>query len=102
MAAQPIKVYATALWNAQKAVALKLAGTDIRRLPIEQRVVLILCDLSIALVIQGLVNANVFTDAAVQTKLNEVANSTYNTLPDRVPAPDPDAGTVPPDPDLGA
>jgi hypothetical protein len=102
MAAQPIKVYATALWNAQKAVATKIAGTDIRRLPIELRVVLILCDLSISLVIQGLVNAGIFTDAAVQAKLNEIAGSTYPTLPDRVPAPDPDSGYVPPDPDLGS
>ena len=75
---------------------------DIRRLPIELRVVLILCDLSISLVIQGLVNAGIFTDAAVQAKLNEIAGSTYPTLPDRVPAPDPDSGYVPPDPDLGS
>lgn len=99
--AQPLKVYANAIWQCQKAVALKLGGTDIRRLPIELRVTLILCDLAVGLVMQALVTANAVTDAAIQTKLNEIAGATYNRLPDVVPAADVDTGYQPPDPDLG-
>lgn len=99
---QPLKAYATAIWNCQKTVAMKLGGTDIRRLPIENRVTLILCDLAVALVMQALVSANAVTDAAIQSKLNDIANATYTQLPDNVPAADPDSGYVPPDPDLGA
>lgn len=102
MAAQPIKVYAMALWGAQKTIARKLSSTDIRQLPIELRVCLILVDITIALVVQALVNTGVVTDAQVQAKIAEITGSTYNRLPDIVLPPNEDTGYTPPDPDLGA
>lgn len=102
MAAQSIKVYAMGLWAAQKAVAAKLGNTDLRLLPIELRVTLIVVDLSLALVVQALVNAGIVTDAQVQAKIAEISGSTYNRLPDVVLPPDPDQGYTPPDPNLGA
>lgn len=99
--AQPLKVYATAIWNCQKVIALKLGEIDIRRLPIELRVTLVLCDLAVGLVMQALVNAGALTDAAIQTKLSEVASTDFAQLPDIVPAADVDTGYVPPDPNLG-
>jgi hypothetical protein len=102
MAAQPLKTYALALWGAQKTVAQAIGGVDIRVLPLQLRVVLVLTDLSVALVIQALVNAGIVTDAQVQAKLTEISTSTYKRLPDRLRAPDPEQGYDPPDPDLGA
>lgn len=102
MAAQPLKVYALSLWNTQKTVAQKIGGLDLRVLPLQLRVTLILVDLSVALVIQALVNAGIVTDAAVQAKLTEIGSAAYTRLADKVRAPDDEQGYVPPDPDLGA
>lgn len=99
---QPLKVYATAIWNCQKAVALKLGNLDLRVVPIELRITLILCDLAVGLVMQALVQANAVTDAAIQTKLDDIANATYTQLPSRVFPADPESGYVPSDPNLGA
>lgn len=100
--AQSVKAYTRALWAMQKTVALKLGGVDIRVLPLQLRVVLVLADLSTALVIQALVNAGTVTDAAVQSKLDSTAAADYPALPDDLRAPDPESGYDPPDPDLGA
>jgi hypothetical protein len=102
MAAQPIRTYALALWGAQKTIALKLSGTDIRRLPIELRVTLVLVDLSLALIIQALVNTGAITDAQVQAKMAEISGYNYTKLPDIIRAPNVDEGYEPPDPDLGS
>lgn len=102
MAAQPLKTYAMALWQAQKTVAQKVGGLDLRVLPLELRVTLILVDLSVALVVQALVNAGIVTDAAVQAKLTEITNANYNRLPGHMRGEDTEYGYEPPDPDLGA
>lgn len=101
MAAQPVKVYALAIWGAQKTIAKKLGNVDLRRLPLTDRVVLITVDFVLAMIIQALVNANIVTDVAVQARIDAVSGATYNRLPESVPIDDEDAGTVTPDPDTG-
>jgi hypothetical protein len=102
VAAQPIRTYALALWGAQKTIAWKLGRTDLRQLSLEMRVTLIVVDLSLALIIQALVNIGAVTDAQVQAKMAEISGYNYNKLPDYVPPPNEDEGYDPPDPDLGS
>ena len=99
---QTVKAYTVALWRMQKSVALQVAQTDIRCLPLQLRAVLLMADVAVALVIQALVDAGTFTDAQVQTRLNNVANGTYNPINFTAAAPDPETGYQPPDPDMGA
>lgn len=100
--AQPLKVYAMSLWQAQKSIAQKIGPVDIKRLSVEARVCLILVDLAVAIVIQALVELALVTDAQVNAKINTLVNSTWKRLPTDVPPDDEDEGTVSPDPDLGA
>jgi hypothetical protein len=102
MAAQPLRVYAMALWNAEKIIANKLGAADLRRMPVDQRVILIVVDLVLALIIQALVEVNLITDAQIQAKIAALTTATYKIQPDVVPMGDEDAGTATPDPDLGA
>lgn len=101
MAAQSVKTYAMMIWGAQKVIARKLGGVEIKRLDITSRVVLVTVDLVLAMIIQALVNANILTDAAIQARIDAVSGVAYSKLPDTVPPDDEDQGTVAPDPDIG-
>lgn len=102
MAAQPLRVYAMALWQAEKVISQKLGGPDLRRVDVNTRVILIIVDLVLALIIQALVELNLVTDAQINAKVAALTSAIYKTQPDWVPPDNEDDGTVSPDPDLGA
>lgn len=101
MAASPVRVYAGMIWGAQKIIARKLGGVDLKRLSLSDRVVLITVDIVLGMILQVLVNANLLTDAVIQARVDAVSGATFQRLPDIVPPDDEDAGIVSPDPDLG-
>lgn len=100
--AQPLKTYVSALWQAEKTIARKLGGSDLRRLPLDQRVMLLVIDIMIAMILQALVELAVITDVQLNNKLNTITSATYPVQPMMVPMDDEDEGTVATDPDLGA
>jgi hypothetical protein len=101
MAASSVRTYAGLIWSAQKVIARKLGGTDLRRLPISDRVVLVTVDLTLAMILQALVNAGILTDAGIQNRLDAVSGATFARLPDIVLPDNEESNIMAPDPDLG-
>jgi hypothetical protein len=99
---QPLRVYVTALWNAEKVIAKKLGDQDIRRADISLRVGLIMLNLVLASFIQILVGAGIVTDAQIQARFDALANAPLKRQPDFPPGDDVDLGTSAEDPDVGA
>lgn len=94
-----IKQYVSTMWGAEKTIAQQM-GLDIRRSSFEVRVAVLTVNCVLAAVIKVLTNGGVITDAALQTQLNAIANSTIPPQPYTLPPPDEATGSVP-DPDLG-
>jgi|SRR4051812_11649901 hypothetical protein len=98
---QPLRVYVTALWNAEKVIARKLGSQDIRRAPIELRVGLIMLNLVLGCLLQILVEKGITTDADIQTRMTALTSAPLKRQPDNVPPDNEESGVLAPDPDLG-
>lgn len=98
---QPLRVYVTALWQAEKMIARKLGDQDIRRADLPLRVGLIMLNLVLGSFVQILIGAGLLTDAQFQARMDALANANLKRQPDNPPGDDVDLGTSAQDPDVG-
>lgn len=95
-----LKIYATNLWKAQRAICQKL-GLQVASAPLSERALAVSGDILLATLCKVLVDKGLVTDAELNAAYNAAAGANIPQLAVDVPMPTQDGETAP-DPDMGA
>lgn len=95
-----LKIYATNLWKAQRAICAKL-GLQVAAAPLSERALAVSGDILLGTLCKLLVDKGLVTDAELNSVFNAAATAAIPPLAVEVAMPTQD-GEVVPDPEMGA